>query len=413
MRSLFRFLATLLLVALVAALAFVGLLFSVLDGKPLVQREATVSTEAIGQARQLLAGNDPRRLRAGEERTVRIPAALLDEGINYAATQVLRARAAFGLVPDAAELRLSLPLLVAPAFLNLQLQVPAAAGPPHLSAVRIGKLVLPPAAAEALLDLGIAAAGYGNEWRMLRRAVRGLAFDPGADVVELRYAWNPDLLDSAREVALLPADVARIRAANDRYVDLLEGRVVGSRLDLAAVLGPMLGAANVSAEQRRAALLVLASYLAGQGLSALVPEAVGWPKAPRVVLALRGRHDSAQHFVVSAALAAWAGEPVATAIGVYKELEDARRGSGFSFADLAADRAGTRLGELIRTDPARLVEVLGNSPRDADLLPALDGLPEFLPDAEFRRRYGGPGEPAYERLATEIERRLGRLPLYR
>jgi hypothetical protein len=54
MRSLFRFLATLLLVALVAALAFVGLLFSVLDGKPLVQREATVSTEAIGQARQLL-----------------------------------------------------------------------------------------------------------------------------------------------------------------------------------------------------------------------------------------------------------------------------------------------------------------------------------------------------------------------
>ncbi|HMV70746.1 MAG TPA: hypothetical protein PKC08_01085 [Pseudomonadales bacterium] len=413
MRSIFRFLAALLLVALSVILAFVGLLFSVLDRKPLVQRDATVSTEAIGQARQLLAGNDPRRLHAGEERTAHIPASLLDEGFNYVATQVLHARAAFGLVPEAAELRLSLPLPFAPVFLNLQLQVPAAAGQPHLSAARLGKLALPPAAAEAVLDVGIAAAGYDSEWRLLQRAVRGLAFDPGAGVVELRYAWNPDLLDSAREVALLPADVARIRAANDRYVDLLEGRTAGSRLDLAVVLGPMLGAGNVSAEQRRAALLVLASSLAGQSLSALVPEAAGWRKVPHVVLVLRGRHDSAQHFVVSAALAAWAGEPVATAIGVYKELEDARHGSGFSFADLAADRAGTRLGELVRTDPARIVEVLGNSPRDADLLPALDGLPEFLPDAEFRRRYGGPGEPAYERLAAEIERRLAGLRLYR
>ena len=132
-----------------------------------------------------------------------------------------------------------------------------------------------------------------------------------------------------------------------------------------------------------------------------------------MTLTLRGRHDSAQHYVVSAALAAWAGEPVATAIGVYKELEDARRGSGFSFADLAADRAGTRLGELVAADAPRLDEVLGKDPGDADLLPALDGLPEFLPEAEFRRRYGGPEEPAYEKVAAEIERRLSQLALYR
>jgi uncharacterized protein YfiM (DUF2279 family) len=66
---------------------------------------------------------------------------------------------------------------------------------------------------------------------------------------------------------------------------------------------------------------------------------------------LLGRYDSAQHFVISAALAAWAGEPAANAIGVYKEIDDSRRGSGFSFADLAADRAGTRFGEVLAWRP--------------------------------------------------------------
>jgi uncharacterized protein YfiM (DUF2279 family) len=211
----------------------------------------------------------------------------------------------------------------------------------------------------------------------------------------------------------IPQDVDRIREAQAAFATLLEGKQRGERVTLAEVLAPLMSGNGQDREQRRAALLVLASSLAGGNLAAIVPEAASWPQPPRVAITLRGRHDSAQHFVVSAALAAWAGEPVATAIGLYKELEDARRGSGFSFADLAADRAGTRFGELVAADATRLDEVLAGTPGDADLLPPLEGLPEFLPEAEFRRRYGGPGEPAYEKVADEIERRLSGLALYR
>lgn len=126
-----------------------------------------------------------------------------------------------------------------------------------------------------------------------------------------------------------------------------------------------------------------------------------------------GRYDSAQHFGVSAALAAWAGEPAANAIGVYKEIDDSRHGSGFSFADLAADRAGTRFGELVVADSPRLEQALRGPLRDADLVPALAGLPEYLPEAEFRRRYGNADNAAYRRLSTDIEDRLAALPLYR
>jgi len=408
-----RLLATLVALALAAILALGGLLFAALDGKPLVARDETITTDAIDQARRLLLANDPRRLREGEERVALIPATLLDEAINYAASRALHGRGALALADASAEVRLSVQVPGVPGYVNLRLTVAEAAGEPHLAAARLGDVPLPAAVLEHALDLAVASLGHGPQWRMAREAVHGLAFDPARGVVEVRYAWNPALLDSARAVALDPAAVARIRAAHEAFVALLREKAPGGRLGLSEVVGPLLGGTDQSREERRAALLVLASALAGGNLATIVPDAASWAKPPRVTLTLRGRHDSAQHYVVSAALAAWAGEPVATAIGVYKELEDARRGSGFSFADLAADRAGTRLGELVAVDAARLDDVLGKEPGDADLLPALDGLPEFLPEAEFRRRYGGPGEPAYEKVAAEIERRLSQLALYR
>ena len=78
----------------------------------------------------------------------------------------------------------------------------------------------------------------------------------------------------------------------------------------------------------------------------MVPEARDWPRAASRGLTMAGRGDLAQHFTVSAAVSAAAGAALADFIGLYKEIDDARRGSGFSFADLAADRAGTRLGQL-------------------------------------------------------------------
>jgi hypothetical protein len=45
-------------------------------------------------------------------------------------------------------------------------------------------------------------------------------------------------------------------------------------------------------------------------------------------------------------------------IGLFKEMTDARSGSGFSFNDMAANRAGTRLGALAVGDPAKLQQRL-------------------------------------------------------
>jgi hypothetical protein len=79
--------------------------------------------------------------------------------------------------------------------------------------------------------------------------------------------------------------------------------------------------------------------------------------------------------------------PLADAVGPWKELADARSGgSGFSFNDFAADRAGTRFGVLAVRDPARLQARLAAGLTDADLMPQVSDLPEYLPQSEFVAR---------------------------
>lgn len=396
-------------------LAAGGLFLGTLEARPLVDRPATVTPQAIAQARLLLLTNDPRRMQAGEARRTAIPAALLDQAFNYAATRFLNGRAALKLDQGrTAELQISLrlPWASAAGHLNVAASLGDAAGPPRIEALRFGPLNLPAPLAEPLLDLVLAGAGYGKEWQLARRAIRETRFEAGQQRVILSYVWQPALLEHARALAVPPAEHADIRAAQGRLTELLAERSPGSSIPLTEVLGPMLKT-DMAAGQSRAALLVLAAYMAERNLATLLPEAADWPRPPPLALTLGGRYDSAQHFVISAALAVWAGEPLAEAIGTYKELADARHGYGFSFADLAADRSGTAFGEQLLKESPLLRSLLAGELRDADLLPALDGLPEYLRQNEFRRRYGGPGNPAYERLLGEVEQRVMALPLYR
>ena len=46
-----------------------------------------------------------------------------------------------------------------------------------------------------------------------------------------------------------------------------------------------------------------------------------------------GRKDFAQHFLASAALAARGDSTLSNAVGLFKEISDTDRGSGFSFTD--------------------------------------------------------------------------------
>ena len=409
-----RLLASLLLLLLLPLLAVAVLLVATLQPVPLVSRGATIAPASVAEARSLLASNDPRRLRRGDERTAQIPGALLDEALNPLASRSLGARGAFALVGETAEIRFSVaaPGVPGPRYLNLRVSIKTVDGQPRIASASLGSLPIPPLLADWLVTSAIDHANLGADWLLARQTFRRLSFAPASGTVAVSYVWQPGLLDRARSMAFTPTEVSQIEAAQRALASLLERYPARARVPLGEVLSPLLAAAG-TAQQGRAALLVLAIYLSEKSLSTLLPAAQNWPRARRVDLTLLGRYDSAQHFTISAALAAWAGEPAANAIGVYKELDDSRGGSGFSFADLAADRAGTRFGELIAANSPRLRQALRSPLADVDLAPSLAGLPEHLSEAEFRRRYGSSDSAAYQQVNNEVERRVAALPLYR
>jgi hypothetical protein len=140
-----------------------------------------------------------------------------------------------------------------------------------------------------------------------------------------------------------------------------------------------------------------------------------WARRLRVLgePTIRGRHDLAQHFSVSAALTAVHGKTAAEAAGVLKEVLDARQGgSGFSFADLAADFAGVAFAERILEDPDRLTGI-EQSFCAADYTLPPRGLPEGLSQADFARRYGSTSDKRFRKEVATLREGLHELPGFR
>jgi len=127
---------------------------------------------------------------------------------------------------------------------------------------------------------------------------------------------------------------------------------------------------------------------------------------------MRGRRDLAQHFFVSAGLAAVVGAQNAESAGLLKELADSRGGSGFSFADLGADLAGVAFALQLGSGRLKLPE-LARSFAVEDFLPPCADLPEGIPWEEFSTKYMQADGAAFDKQRTVIRRRVESLPAYR
>jgi hypothetical protein len=172
-------------------------------------------------------------------------------------------------------------------------------------------------------------------------------------------------------------------------------------------------------QPNRAAMLALAVILGEEQIARVAGRAIDSDKIPqaealRARLSLQGRKDWLRHFWVSAGLTLLADADRSIAIGLTKELMDATAGgTGFSFADLAADAAGNRCAQVATRDAhaARALQArILAGVRVADFCPDLHDLPEGLSRDAFQADYGGLGGERTQRLVDEIQRRLRACP---
>ncbi|NIL98362.1 MAG: hypothetical protein GTO53_10785, partial [Planctomycetales bacterium] len=75
---------------------------------------------------------------------------------------------------------------------------------------------------------------------------------------------------------------------------------------------------------------------------------------------IHGRTDLVSHFLVSAVLTLAVGADAAQAAGILKEISDTHGGSGFSFADVAANLAGVEMAEALQNNKLNLAQLEKN-----------------------------------------------------
>ncbi|MCG6965925.1 MAG: hypothetical protein LJE59_05405 [Chromatiaceae bacterium] len=416
MRLLIKLLSLLLLVTsfMLLAAAWVAL-----SDNALVTQRTSLSPGDIARAKAILKQNDPRNMARGAFHVIEIGAQDLNLGANYLVQKFADGHAQLAIVGDHVDVAFTFRIAHLPwrNHLNLHGTIESVHGQPQLGLWHIGRLPIPGKVASWIAHRILAANHSGTLLGSAANPVKGLKVFP--DRVRLIYQWDPALIEQARTTLLTGSDREALYFYHESLIDL-QAKGVGISGSLVDLLEPLFAMAMARSgerdpvEENIALLSVLGAWASRQDLARLVPESSRRPQGFR--LKIEGRRDFAQHFLASAALAARGDSALSDAVGLFKELSDTQRGSGFSFTDIAADRAGTRFGALAarsEQDARRVQQRLAASVAETDLMPPAKDLPEHLNSTSFKALYDHVGSPAYQRVMDEIERRIDACSLYR
>nr|WP_316642224.1 hypothetical protein [uncultured Roseateles sp.] len=425
MKSKFRWLGWALTVL---ALTLLLMLALALQGKPLIAQQAEVNAADVERANAFLRRNDPRMPRPGTLRTL----VMSEQDLNLLLNELMRHKlpdtsAQIVLGAGIAQVRASVGLHPhgLPLWLNLDADLRESTELPVVDRLRIGRLPVPGWAARWWLESLRNRLSATTEGQLANDLVKSVQLRPAW--LQLNYEWRDDTYGRMLGALVPQAEQTRLKAYSDRLAELSAelsdqqpANAGPGGVPLVRLLPPLFelaqtrsGGGGDAAAENRAALLTLALHASGRGLKALVPAARDWRQPRAMPVTLYGRDDFPQHLLISAVLAFEGGGPLADAIGVYKEVADSRGGSGFSFNDIAADRAGSRLGLLAKNAPERLQARLARPLQEAQFMPDVSDLPEFLRAEDFQKTYGGVGAPAYQQMLAEIERRLDATELFK
>ncbi len=344
-------------------------------------------------------------------------------------------RSQFNIIPAGLQLTLSTELPANPLgqYLSWQLVLPPSAEQVRIEQLRMGTLVIPDPLLQALFS-GLLKMLFDQDQRQtLLQTVRLSAAT--TDQLTLSISPPADANKRLRGLMARIQSFSSTKPAIDNsqisyYYSLLQQQAAEFEpqqwVSVTQFIAPLFRQVAQQADPEQlhlasgSALLALAMYLGSDKVEQLTGPVLTaqqrqQPAHHRTLL--QGRIDLRQHFVVSAALQVLADAGASHAIGEFKELLDSLKGgSGFSFADLAADRAGTLFALHVSRDPQQALDFLQRLEpplRESDLMIAIDRLPEGLSEQKFIQLYQDLDDSAYKELLQSIDRKLMALRLYK
>jgi hypothetical protein len=390
------------------------------SNEPAVQLGWSLGHDDVLRARKIL--HEGSKTRPDEIGTLELSQADLNLAANYLLNRYSKSAVEISLKPNKLKfiVTATLPANSLGKYLNITFRLGNVDDKPlpTLTKFKAGKLLLPATAAAYLIDYAIRHSALNNYLLLATRQIKAVKIEP--EKITLTYFSNLETLLQARQLLDPPGDNAALTIYQDKLAEIVGQHDPKWRLSLAELLKPLFALAYqrstpaTAIEENKHAIIAINNYVNQRETHRFfaIPSAATGHHATF----LYKRVDLAQHFIGSAALTASMSGQVSAVFGEEKELSDAQGGSGFSFVDLAADKAGTHFGEVATSSPEnarKIQKAMGEIKDYTDFMPDPTDLPEHMNEAEFKARYVSTSSPAYQRLSQEIDGRITAAPIYK
>lgn len=289
---------------------------------------------------------------------------------------------------------------------------------PELVACKVGRLVLPAPLAAWLINRFIQQSSLNQYLILATRHIKSVSITP--EKISLYYSAN--LASLLPNTANTTANQTTLHYYKQHINRLIAQHDSNWLLSLADLLQPLFALAYQRSDlthaiaENRAIIIAVNDYVNKKETRGFLTEY--YQKQPELYYPayLYKRSDLAQHFIASAALAISVNQQLAQVAGEEKELSDAEEGgSGFSFIDLAADKAGARFAQVATVTPEsarQLQQTMANIHDYTAFMPDPTDLPEKMNTDEFKQRYSTVNSAAYMELSNKIEARINAMALY-
>lgn len=406
----------LLYACLIVALLFNLLLLFTLDDTPLLPIHRGFNREDIQRAKQILHLSP-------EERDHIKTIVLNQNDINIAVGYLLNhffentVRIDIGNGVIVAQIAVFVPPTFWGRYLDFSFKLIETDQQFSIKSLKIGEISIPDPAANYLLPAIARITPLKNYWQLGQQYIKDIRFT--AEGIQISYLGA--IVDAAKQLVIQKhREYPNLHVYQQQINDIVSRHDPSWRLSLMDLMQPLFLSAyqrstqETAIRENRAVIIAVGSYIFKYDLRRYLPLGLVYSKEYSVFA--YKRIDIPQHFIASALLAAVDASILGEHLGVDKELADADRGSGFSFIDLSADRAGSRFGRQATGSPEQARELQRRLSQTRDytsIIPDIQGLPEQLDEPAFRARFDNTDSALYRGMLAEIDARIDALPLYR
>jgi hypothetical protein len=286
----------------------------------------------------------------------------------------------------------------------------------RIKSFKIGEISIPDPAANILIPFVIQHTALNKYWLEMHQYVRDVRITP--QTVEISYLGK--IVDAAKQLAIQKhKDYPNLYLYQQQINDIVSQHDPEWRLSLSEIIQPLFLSAlhrssqETAIQENRTIIIAVASYIYKNELRNYLP--IGLVYSKEYLVFAYKRNDLPQHFIASALLTAVESKLLSQQVGIDKEVGDSQKGSGFSFIDLSADRAGVRFGQQAVASPEqarRFQEKMAAIKDYTAILPDIEGLPEHMDEQTFKEKYTNVESESYKQMINLIDSRILALAIY-